>query len=215
MLKRVLAVASLAALTIIALPTVASAHHPVLSGQATCLQQSGTYEVTWTVTADAVRGKDWSTSAPEARGPIPDYESFMFTQTYPGTDTYASISVTASWVGGSTNVTRLASIELGGDCVAEVTTTVPEVTTTEPPPVVTEPPPVVTVPDPVVEVPEPPLPPTPEAPTAPTAPTAAPQRTLPATGTRTNVAFLLGLLTLTVGVSLVMVSRRKDDEARQ
>lgn len=122
-----------------------SAHHPNVSGQATCLD-SGRYEVTWTATADAVRGKTWSTSAPDVRGPAPDSQAFTFIRTYDGTTTSASLSVTASWSGGPSNQTRTGSISLGGDCVPPTTTTQPTTTTTLPPTTTTEPPPTTTEP---------------------------------------------------------------------
>jgi LPXTG-motif cell wall-anchored protein len=95
---------------------IASAHHPNVTGEARC-RETGSYEITWTaVSDDPGRGKTWSTSAPEVRGPANESESFTFITTAPGSATSASISVTASWAGGPYDVTRTGDVSLAGDC---------------------------------------------------------------------------------------------------
>jgi LPXTG-motif cell wall-anchored protein len=133
------ALAAIAAVVVIA-PNVASAHHPVISGVATCVDTGG-WKITWTATSDApTRGKTWkikssdpsavwtaqSGTTPDGQGFIPESKTWSTSVTYPQSTASATMKVTAVWnpsVGDQTRTS--ASVARPADCApGSITVTV-------------------------------------------------------------------------------------------
>ena len=116
---------ALGLLLALSLPFHVSAHHPVvISADAVC-QGDGSWLVTWTADADAVRGFDWWLTAPvdTSASPVPDSQSITFRTREPGAATSASVVVSAEWSNGATG-TRTGTTQLPtGPCPPETSTT--------------------------------------------------------------------------------------------
>lgn len=136
--RKLLAAAALTAAGIAMLPALgAQAHHPVPVGVAVC--DAGVPKVTWTATADLVRGYTWTVNGSEKQ---PDSEAFTFTtQTTTFTAT-AKFYSHGQLVAGPESRTG-GPLQLRTDCVPPTTTAA---STTEAPPSTTINPPTTTTP---------------------------------------------------------------------
>jgi len=109
---------------VVLLPSSALAHHPVVSGTPVCTN-APSYDVTWTVSADAVRDLEWSVNGSAYQ---PDSQQFVFTTTESG-DT-ASFTANGTWSNGQTG-SATGTTNRPPECVeTTTTTTMPEETTT-------------------------------------------------------------------------------------
>lgn len=166
-----------AVITLAGFAGTASAHHPSIVGVATCADADGDYQVTWTVTADAVRGLTWAVDDRRAK---PDDQPFEYLTEHNLDGPAPSLTVTATWSNGVTG-TRTGTVDKPEQCPppeTTTTTTVVETTTTTT----------------VVDVCCAPVPTT-------TTTTLVPS--LPATGTGSTIAVIAGIV-LIVGACLVL-----------
>lgn len=81
----------------------ASAHHPVVSGEAICVED--TPKIKWTVTADAVRNYTWAVNGEAAK---PDNQSFVFT------NAQTSFTAIATWYHQGGSVAHGPETRVGG-----------------------------------------------------------------------------------------------------
>lgn len=116
--------AALAMCTIIVGVTAipAFAHHPIVSGNIVCNEQTGNYDVTWTVANGNWEGRTMTLDQSNRSAvPLSSYapdESKSYTESLPGTTTgTTTLTVRGDWNnGGPQNVVNSASLESGGTC---------------------------------------------------------------------------------------------------
>jgi hypothetical protein len=134
---------------------LASAHHPEISGVATCADANGGYTVNWTVAADAVRGYTWVIDNVAKA----DSATFTYQTTHNLSGATASLTKSATWYTGyGTNKqvkkagpeSRTGTVQKPNRCpvvtTTTTTTTAPPTTTTAPPTTTTQPPTTTTAP---------------------------------------------------------------------
>ena len=138
-LKRSLVAITLALMSVIGLAvSPASAHHPEISGKATCADVQGNYTVTWTVVADAVRGYDWVIDGVEKN----DNEAFTYVTNHNLSGPKAELTKSATWYANDKPNTpghrkagpeeRTGKVNKPDRCPVTTTTTLPPTTTTAP-----------------------------------------------------------------------------------
>lgn len=123
-----LAGAALAAAGVLVPVAAASAHHPVVSGVARCVEATGTWSIDWTVRSDdPKRGKEWKLNTATVNGPgspqvdlqtgpfQPESQPFTGITSGLSAGTY-ELTVKASWKGGPNNETRSGSVTVAGTC---------------------------------------------------------------------------------------------------
>lgn len=111
-------------------PGVASAHHPVVTGQTDCRIDS--WSVTWTARADVDRDLTWQITSPAGYAPAgsqADELAFTRTATYPGSQASATETVVASWSNGNTG-SNSGTVQRPPLCPVDTTTTTSTTTTT-------------------------------------------------------------------------------------
>lgn len=136
-LKRSLVAITLALMSVIGLAvSPASAHHPEISGKATCADAQGNYTVTWTVVADAVRGYDWVIDGVEKN----DNEAFTYVTNHNLSGPKAELTKSATWYANDKPNTpghrkagpeeRTGKVNKPDRCPVTTTTTTTSTTTT-------------------------------------------------------------------------------------
>lgn len=191
---------------------VASAHHPILTGETDC-QQDGSWKVTWVARADADRDLTWEITSPGSYAPSgsqDDSRPFRRQVTLPNSTESVTESIRALWsnqAGGSAT----ATVTRPEECVVPETTTtttlVVETTTTT---VVDD-----TTTTSIVAVAEPPVPTT-VAPTssistegAESTTTTPVSKTLPSTGKNSVQWTVIALTFIGIGAVMLRLSSKK------
>jgi hypothetical protein len=111
----------IASMLMSAIPTrVASAHHPELSGTATC-QTDGTYLITWTINNWSGTTLPMTITAIDRSVGVPVgtvvSSSVQGTEILPGnTSADITLTVSGSWSNGATGTTTSAKVKLNGKC---------------------------------------------------------------------------------------------------
>lgn len=129
-MRRYLVAILVALLVVFLLTSTVSAHHPVVSADASCVAPDGSYDVEWTVEADQVRGLSWSLGGAFQ----PDSEPFVFVTVHNVSEEPPFLSLDATWSNGATGTFSGSTPKPELCPQASTTTTTTElVATTEPP----------------------------------------------------------------------------------
>jgi hypothetical protein len=107
-----------------------SAHHPIIEGEPSCVNPLGGYTVEWTVTADEVRGLEWTIDGVTK----PDSEPFVYTTSHNLDGPIPTLTKFATWSNGVTGEATGTSPKpercTTTSTTIDPTTTIPETTTT-------------------------------------------------------------------------------------
>lgn len=134
-MRRVTLIAAAVLLVGFALPAYATEKPepkpaPQVSGEASCIEEKGVYEIAWTVANPLPLTMTIDATTPDVGltgQEVPGKESAGATQEVPGDTTEASLKVAVHW--GEHEASGEASVELAGDCEAPPVTTQPTPTT--------------------------------------------------------------------------------------
>ena len=122
MKRRLISTVVASAAMVVGFATPALAHHNTVAVSAVCNQQTGEFDVTWSVTNSEADKSETITASTRSSAiavgtTISDGATFSSTEHLSGDSTETlSLQVSAKWENGATNTSNTASVTLAGDC---------------------------------------------------------------------------------------------------